>query len=325
MTSVSDSAGNQQTVLVLGGRGFVGSHVVRRLVQAGLRPCLFGPPMEQDLLADLSGTFEERHGDVRDRDAVAAALAWSGARDIVTTVAHSVGRSGLMRSGDAEADNALAVNVGGFRNVLEAALGAGARRVVWTGSTVVYGSADDYPKQPVDEDAPANPLTFYGLTKQMSEDLARYYRNRHAMDVTGLRLPLVLGPGLWYQGAASTIMDLVRAAKAKASRRISFHDDPMDLMHVADVADAVLATLLHPGRTDAVYNINGFTARLSDFAKALEQRLGTLDVVVETIPPALRFPLITDARFRDTFAFRPAYGLGELLDSLIEEDACQDD
>lgn len=325
MTSTFDNSGRQEPVLVVGGRGFVGSHVVRRLARAGMRPFLFGPPMEHDLLADLAGSYEERHGDVRDSEAVAEALAWSGARDIVTTVAHSVGHSGLMRSGDAEADSALAVNVGGFRNLLEAALRAGARRVVWTSSTVVYGAADDYPQQPVDEEAPCNPLTFYGLTKQMSEDLARYYRNRHAMDVTGLRLPLVLGPGLWYQGAASAITGLVRAARAGRPHCVSFHDEPMDIMHVADVADAALAALLRRDRAAAIYNINGFCARLSDIVGELEHRLGTLDLAVEMVPPALSFPLISDARFRQTYAFKPGHGLGELLDSLIEEDACKDD
>ncbi|MDN2567181.1 NAD(P)-dependent oxidoreductase [Aquibium sp. A9E412] len=320
MTSRSDAPTRGEAVLVLGGRGFVGSHVTRRLVAAGYRPHLFGPPMADDLLADLAGRFDESHGSVEDRAAVAEALARSGARRLVTTVAHSVGRSGLMRSGDAESDRALAINVLGFRNVLEAALEAGVKRVVWTSSTVVYGSAWDYPGEPVDEAAPCRPLTFYGLTKQLSEDLAGYYRNRFGLDVVGLRLPLVLGPGLWYQGAAAAITGAVAAAAAGRAHAFAFHDDPIDLMHVGDVAAAVLAALERGGQAEAVYNINGFTARMSDILEALARRFGALHVTWRSEEAALRFPLIDDRRFRRDFAFAPAFDLDGVIQSMLDEE-----
>lgn len=318
MNSPSDKPVSHETVLVLGGRGFVGSHVVRKLIVLGHHPCLFGPPMQQDLLADIAGQFDERPGDIRDIAQIKSAMAESGARAIVNTAAHSVGLNGMMRSSDADADNALAVNVAGFRNLLDAALHAGVRRVVWTSSTVVYGQADDYPQHFVDEDAPSAPLTFYGLTKQMSEDTARYYRNRFDLDVTGLRLPLVLGNDLWYQGAASALMELMRAAKIGVAHRVSFHDELIDLMHVSDVADAVLDVLFYRGETRDIYNINGFAARLTDILGRLEKKLGRLNIDVDIQSPTLHFPLINDRRFRETLGFQPAYGLAELVDSFLE-------
>lgn len=318
MNSPSEKLPSPERVLVLGGRGFVGSHVVRRLIHAGHYPCLFGPPMQQDLLGDMAGQFDECQGDIRNPEEFRAALADSDARTIVNTAAHSVGQSGMMRSSDAEAGQALAVNVAGFRNLLDAALDANVRRVVWTSSTVVYGQAGDYSEQPVNEDARSAPLTFYGLTKQMSEDMGRYYRNRFGMEVIGLRLPLVLGPDLWYQGAATGLMDLMRAARSGAAYQLSFHNELINLMHVTDVADAVLDVLFHEGKTRDVYNINGFTARLTDILDRLKQRSGELNVKVDFQPPDLHFPLIDDRRFRKTFGFQPAYGLDELIDSFLE-------
>lgn len=320
----SDGSSGRNVVLVSGGRGFVGSHITRHLISAGYYPHLFGPSMEDDLLADLAGSFGETHGSVEDRGAIARALEESGAHTVISTAAHSVGRGGLMRSSDAQSDKALAVNVLGFRNLLEASREAGVERTVWTSSTVVYGSADDYPDQPVNEDAPCGPLTFYGLTKQLSEDVAAFYRNRHDMNIVGLRLPLVLGKGLWYQGAASAITKLIAAAAEGRAHCASLQDDPIDLMHVVDVANAALAVLGAEGPFDAIYNINGFTARPADYLSALSRRFGKVDITFEPQEQALRFPLISDKRFRDHFAFTPAFGLEDAIGSILEKESFDD-
>ncbi len=313
MTSRSDPP---QSVLVIGGRGFVGSAVVRRLLARGAEVHVFGPKMADDLLADLAGHFGESEGSVEDRAALADTIAASGAEAIVTTAAYSTGRNGLMRSGDAENDKALAVNVGGLRTVFEAAREAGIARVVWTSSTVVYGPADAYDGR-VDEDAARAPITFYGLTKVLGEDIARYYRDRHGMEITGLRLPLVLGEGLWYAGAASAIAAVASAARPGARHAARFHDEPMDLMHVADVAEAVIAAL-EPGRAPrAVYNINGFTARMADIAAAAERLVPGYRVDLAHEPAALTFPLIDDSRFRRDAAFAPARGLEAVVAAML--------
>lgn len=273
--------------------------------------------MDDDLLADLRGEVDETEGSVEDRSAILEVLAARRFDAIVTTAAHSVGRQGLMKSGDAESDRAMAVNVLGLRNVFDAALHAGVQRVVWMDSTVVYGPRNLYGEARVNEDDERRPVTFYGLTKVLGEDIAQYYRDRHDMEIVGLRLPLVLGPGLWYAGAAGLIVGMIEAASSKTGFDLDFHDEPIDLMHVEDVADAVVAAL-DPGRKPgAVYNINGFTARISDFIRELAIRRPSFCVTHRITPPAIAFPLVDDSRFRRETGFRPTRGISEIIDDML--------
>lgn len=310
-----------ERIMVIGGRGFVGAAVTRRLIASGRRPHLFGPPMANDLLADCAGDFDESHGSVEDRETITRAIVDCGAEALITTAAHSAGRAGLMRSSDQESDRALAINVLGFRNTLEAAREAGIKRVVWTSSTVVYGDSGKYGDAPVDEDARRAPLTFYGLTKQLAEDIAAYMRHRHGQDIVGLRLPLVLGPGLWYQGAASAIATLIDAAGKGEPHHAAFHDAVMDLMHVDDVAAALLTVLDSNGAAEPIYNINGFRARLSDIVAALKQRFPAADIGIDAEPPALSFPLIDDSRFRARFGFKPGCALEDVVAAMLPGEA----
>jgi nucleoside-diphosphate-sugar epimerase len=304
-------------VLVAGGRGFVGSHVVRALVRSGYRPVLFGPAMAEDRLADLSGLYDEVEGSIEDREALAAAFGRFGPELVVSCVAHGVGRLGLMRSGEAEADAAFAVNVSGHGKLIDAACAAGVSRIVWTSSTVVYGPAFDYGDARVDEDDRSAPTTVYGLTKQMAEALSAFQARRHGIDIVGLRLPLILGHGLWYQGAASAIADVFAAAQGGRETRVAFHDRPVDLMHVADVADAVLAVLGHAGRLEPVYNLKGFEASVSELIAEVRRLKPESRITLDRVEPALLFPLIDGSRLAAATGFVARHDLGGLVRSLL--------
>jgi len=300
-------------VLVVGGRGFVGSHVVRALLARGCRVHVLGPAMDCDLLADVAGSFSETTGGLEDRALLRDVLARFEPAAVVSCAAFGAGREGLMRSGERDADRAFAINVDGFRRLMEVTAEAGIRRLVWTSSTVVYGPARDYAETRVDETAPKRPRTVYGLTKHLAEEVAEFAVRRHGLEIVGLRLPLVLGPGLWYQGAAAALADLLRAAGRRGEHRIAFHDEPIDLMHVRDVAEACLAALAHPGPLAPVYNINGFTASAGDLIAEVRARSPELTVAFEHTAPADLFPLVSDARFRRDMNFAPTFDLAALV------------
>lgn len=303
-------------VLVVGGRGFVGSHIVRALLDEGIGVHLFGPPMRDDLLSDLAGRFGETEGSVEDEAGLEEAMARSGAGAVVTTAAYASGDQGLMRGGDADAGKAMAINVEGMRKTFEAARRQGIGRVVWADSTTVYGEASLYGKERVDEGDARRPTTFYGLTKVLGEDVAQYYRDRYGMEIVGLRMSLLLGPGLWYQGAASAIAGVMRNAAAGSTHRVSFHSEAIDLMHVRDVAQATLLALRSADAPAAVYNINGFTASLPEIIAAVEAAVPGYRVEHEPVEPVRTFPLVDDRRARIDLGYRPRFGLKDIVAEL---------
>jgi UDP-glucose 4-epimerase len=308
-TSTSELVSAGACILVVGGRGFVGSHVVQSLVARGYRVHVFGPDMSVDLLHDVRPRLSETIGSIEDMTALDAVMAAARPAAIVTCAAYGEGNAGLMRSGEADADRAFAVNVDGFRQLIDVAARQGVRRIVWTSSTVVYGPADAYGDARVDERSAKSPRTVYGLTKHLAEEVAIFLARRHSIDTVGLRLPLALGPGLWYQGAAAALLALLHAARNGEAHTIAFHDQPMDLMHVADTARAVVATLKAATIALPIYNINGFTARASDLVQAIAAQQPGLRIALDLRPAAMQFPLISDTAFRQAFAFAPDYDL----------------
>lgn len=307
------------TVMVAGGRGFVGSHVVRALVRAGARPVVFGPAMADDLLADVAGSVTDVVGSIEDREALAAAFGRHRPNLLVSCVAHGAGRLGLMRTGEADLARSIAVNVSGFSTLLDEAAKAGIPRVVWTSSTVVYGPASAYGPALVRESDPTGPITAYGLTKELAERVAAFHGRRGAMEVVGLRLPLVLGPGLWYEGVASAIAKVFTKVTHGEAASIAFHDRPLDFMAVSDAAEAMLTALTHRRPLADIYNLAGFVAAVPDILSRIGDLRPAARIAYERAPPATLFPLVDGSRFAADTGFRPTHDLGGLVRSLLND------
>jgi UDP-glucose 4-epimerase len=163
-------------VLVTGAGGNLGRVVVPALVEAGHHPVLF------DFRAlDTDQEFVE--GDVRDGHAVARAMAG------VDAVVHAAALHGIHLA-SWSADDFWSINVTGTFRVYSAAREAGVRRVVLGSSMVVYGDVgrSGDPWRVVTEDHPPRPAELYGLTKVVSEDIARYHAGAGAVSTVALRL-----------------------------------------------------------------------------------------------------------------------------------------
>jgi len=303
------------TALIVGGRGFIGAHVTRAFVRAGWTAATFGPGMAVDLLSDLAGHVPHIEGSIEDEAAVAAAMGRVAPSVVVSLAAYSAGAIGLAKSGETDLERAIAVNALGLGRLLEACRDQGVTRVVWASSTVVFGPKRLYGEAPVDETAPRHPVTGYGLSKVLAEDIAQYHRDRYGLDLAGLRLPLVFGPGCWYKGVAGQLVDLFRHVHDGRPARVEAAPGPVDLAYVEDAARAFLALATHDRPLQAVYHLKGFAAAFAEIADELRARRPEAEIEVTDQGPAIDYPSVDATRITRDIGFRPRYDLAAAVDA----------
>lgn len=218
--------------LVTGGHGFIGSHLVRRLLDGGTAVrCLYRRPGFPAVLAGLD--VEVVRGDVRDPAGLAAAVAGVDEVHHLAGLTSSLTRRAMMRT-----------NADGTRNLLDAAEQAGGvRRFVLCSSLAAVGPAPD--GEALVESAPARPLTWYGASKLAAEEFVLARRER--LPVTVLRPPAVYGPGdlafLPFFRSAALGLTLVPGAPSKR-----YH-----MAYVEDLADALVAAAGSPATVGRVF------------------------------------------------------------------------
>jgi nucleoside-diphosphate-sugar epimerase len=222
-------------VLVTGASGFIGQHLVKRLLREGCRVRIL---VRNTSLDSFPGTVEVAHGDVRNQADMKAATAGV---DIVYHLAAYTEPSG---SPENEAACQL-VNVEGTQNVLDAAVSGGARRFVFFSSVKVFGEETS---ACLDESAAQKPTTPYGRSKLEAERAVLDYRERTGLEAIVLRLPLVYGPhnrGNIYQLISAIDRGIFPPPPAVLNRR--------SLVHVANVVEAAMLVSQNPVPPSSCY------------------------------------------------------------------------
>jgi UDP-glucose 4-epimerase len=268
--------------LVIGGAGFIGSHVVDSLAREDVGEIRvydnFARGREENLAASLCDPrvkVFELGGDILHRDILDAAM--KGVDGVFLLAAlwllhcHDYPRS------------AFEVNVGGTFNVLEALLNNGVRRLVLSSSASVYGDALE---EPMTEDHPHNNTNFYGATKIAAEHFCRSlfhrYRNtpRH-FDYAGLRYMNVYGPRQDYRGTyVAVIMKILdRLDHGLPPAVYGDGSQSYDFVAVEDCARANLLAM-QADVTDEFYNVGtGVKTSIAELARlSLEVTGSALDI-----------------------------------------------
>ena len=182
------------TVLVVGGAGLIGSHIVDRLVEEGAREIRVLDNLVRGSLRNLEqsrGRFTFLEGDVRDRAAVGHAVAGCD------YVFHQAAiRITLCAEKPRECMDVLVM---GTFNVFEAAVANKVKKVVYASSASVYGGADAFPTD--EKHHPYNNRTLYGAAKVMNEGIARSFNEMYGLPSVGLRYFNVYGPRMDVTGA----------------------------------------------------------------------------------------------------------------------------
>ncbi|MDO8432543.1 MAG: NAD-dependent epimerase/dehydratase family protein [Candidatus Binatus sp.] len=218
-------------ILVTGGAGFIGSNLVDALIAAGMRVRVI------DNLATgrrdyLNPGAEWIDADIRDACSIKQAF------DGVDTVFHVAALPRIPLS-IAQPVETHMTNVVGTLNVLIAARDSKVRRVVYSGSSSVYG---DQTAMPLRESMAPNPLNPYALQKYVGEQYTRMFHRLFAMQTLTLRYFNVYGPRMASEGAYVTVIAAFMHAR-REGRPLEIHGDgeqTRDFTHVSDVVNANL-------------------------------------------------------------------------------------
>jgi len=257
------------THLVTGGAGFIGSHLVDRLIKRGDEVVVIDNLRRgrwQNLASSGSPRLRLIEADIRDRDAVRDACAG------VETVFHLAAQSNVMGAA-VDPSYSVETNVLGTVNVLDAALEARVRRLVFSSSREVYG---DPAVLPVHEDAPFAPKNLYGASKVAGEAYCLAYRQR-GLDVRILRFGNVYGP-LDTDRVIPTFLD--RAARGQPLQLFGGRQ-VIDFVWVDLVVEALIRAAEAAELADAVNVASGRGTPITELADRIA---ALLPARVEVLP-----------------------------------------
>ncbi len=292
-------------VLVTGGAGFIGSHLVDALVERGARVRILDnfETGRRSNLRHLEGTVEIVEGDLRDMRACARACAG------VELVFHQAARGSVPRS-IADPATSIAVNVTGTANLFAAARESGVRRVVYASSSAVYGDSRELPKR---EGSEGSPLSPYALSKQMNEQLAQVFGRCYDMDLVGLRYFNVYGPRQRHDGPYAAVIPRFFDAYRQGRAPLIYGDGEQS-RDFTYVADAVQANLLAGGASGAArgraFNVAGGRRATVNAMAAIVRRLaggGPDPVHQEQRAGDVRHSLADLSASRSILGYRPQH------------------
>lgn len=247
-------------VLVIGGAGYIGSHVVLALRAAGHTIAVYDN-LSSGLRTNLFSDLPFFHGDIMDPMALQVAMG-SGVQAVVHLAASKA-------AGESMIDPAKYArnNIAGTVNILNAVLGAGIRRIVFSSSAAVYGE----PRYlPIDEQHPTVPENFYGYTKLQIEEMLHWYDRLKGLRFAALRYfnaagydPAGILTGL-EQNPANLLPVIMEAAVGRRAELQVFGNDyptpdgtgVRDYVHVTDLADAHVRALELIDREERSITVN---------------------------------------------------------------------
>ncbi len=305
-------------ILVTGGNGYIGRWLAHELLAHQIDVVSFDRlPPDPSGRPVLPSSARFVQGDITDREAVIAA-ARSNAFSAIIHLA------GIVTMGcERDPDLGMRVNLGGTHNVLEAARLCEIPRVVFASTISVYGPDVS---QPMTEATPALPLTWYGMSKLMAEQLGLYYQRRFGLDFRAARLAAIVGPARNAASGSATMYTSLIIERAALGQPYEIDVDPeagTPVCYAKDAARALATLATVPSAPQRIYHIS----------TGLVTAQGLIDIVRRRVPDAqLSFnpdpglapvsrisrdwQLSIDAARRE-LGWQPAYTIETMVDDLI--------
>lgn len=233
-------------ILVTGGAGFIGSHIVDALIAQGHTVVIIDNLItgQTDLINPKAVFYQE---DIRDGDKISEIIQ----KHNIEVISHQAAQLDVRKSVEDPQFDAQ-VNIIGTINLFEAARKYGVRKIVFASSGgAIYGDTDILPTP---ENHPTDPISPYGIAKLVMEKYAHYYQTIYGVEYVALRYSNVYGPRQNTKGEAGVIA--IFASRMLENKEVFINGDgenTRDFVFVQDVVDANIAALT--GDIVGAYNV----------------------------------------------------------------------
>jgi nucleoside-diphosphate-sugar epimerase len=302
------------TYLVTGGAGFIGSNIIRELLERGetVRVLDNFATGRRENLEEISDRIDLREADIRDLAAIRPAF------EGVDYVLHQAAIPSVPRSVKDPVATTEA-NVNGTLHALMAAREAGVKRVVMASSSSVYGANPELPKR---ENMRPLPISPYAASKLANEGYAAAFTHVYGLETVCLRYFNVFGPRQDPTSQYAAVIPLFVSALLKGERPTIFGDGEQsrDFTHVANVVEANLKAATASGGSGGAYNIAcGERVTLNELVQAINEILGAkIEPIYEPERAGdVKHSLADISAAREAFDYSPVVGFREGLERVV--------
>ncbi len=308
-----------QRILVTGGAGFIGSHLIDALVSRGCKPTIFDNlsrgKLENIALHLKNGQAHLVKGDVRDLGETEQALI-----DVdtvfhlaaITSVPYSLEHPRITKD----------VNAKGTRNLLEACTKNDTKRFIYVSTCAVYGEPQYLP---IDEDHQLNPKSPYAECKMIGKEYCKEFMDRHGLKTATLRLFNVYGPRQGENEYGGVITRFIKSARE--GRPPTIYGDgrqTRDFVHVNDVVQALLLSATVDNAVGQTFNIgSGKSVSINEVCRLVLKALGVGIQPVYTAPRPgdINHSCADIKKARRILGYEPKVPLEKGLEELISHHA----
>ncbi|WP_432354209.1 NAD-dependent epimerase/dehydratase family protein [Sporosarcina sp. A2] len=298
-------------VLVTGGYGFIGSHLVDRLYQEGIKVYII-----DNLSSGKVGNVKIRHkGYVLDvEDPECENVFKSEKFDAVIHLAAQVSVKKSLENPRNDAES----NIVGLVNMLTLARKYNVKKFIFASSAAVYGENDQLPLL---EEQGGNPVSPYGISKWLGEYYCNQWNELYGLETVSFRFSNVYGPRQNSEGDGSVIMNFIE--KIMMNKQLEVYGDGFqtrDFLFVKDLTDAIFRALCAPSIT-GVYNVSSQTkTSVREVIDQLEAIHAGIDVYFrDSREGDIRNSCLANGKVKEELDWSPIYGIQEGLSLTYEE------
>ena len=307
------------TILVTGGAGYIGRWLANELHERGQRVvALDMQPPPEGMPPTLPTTATWEKGDVTDRAAVMSAVE----RHMPEAIVHL---AGIVTMGcERDPDLCIRVNLGGTGNLLEAARLHGAKTFVFASTISVYGPS--VPQPMVEATTPVEPLTWYGQSKRMAEQLGLYYQRRWGLDFRAARMAAIVGPSRIAGSGSATMYTSLILEKAALGEPYEIDVDPeagTPVLYARDAAKGLAALATAPEAPRRIYHLSTGLATAQELIRIARSRVPDAKLAFKTDPqlgPVSKISRDWDmsiAAAKEDLGWEPAFTVESMADDLM--------